>query len=207
MTCYLYIDSQGKTHAIYPPDAEISAGAGSKRCTRNAVLLSRLDCDVKVVELPSVRRDVRALLELKIAGLYPGSPEETVFDYRIAGKDRAILFIAKRGVLEECQSMLPGVSFFLPYSLVRRWLKRNGVQSAVCTFWWLDWHEILLFDRGEMIATRVFERKESPRRLVDDLRDMLSGEFRQASHFVFCSTQDYGSVMDALSSVRCPSGF
>jgi len=203
--CYLYIDNQGEVHPIYPEVLPSS----SKDRAQNMVLLPRPDIDVKIVELPSVRRDIKSILGLKIAGLYPGSPEETVFDYRMPGRrrktpgsDRAILFIARRNTIDRYRSLVKNASFFLPYSLVRRFLKRSGIQTAVCTFWWTDWHEVLVFDGGDLVTARVFEGKGSPMRLADDLRDVVPNEYQQESHIIFCNEQDRTGFTDALSSIR-----
>lgn len=198
MRCYLYIDNQGEVHPIHPEVLPTSP----KDCRQNMVLLPRSDIDVKIVELPSVRRDVEPLLELKIAGLYPGSPEETVFDYSMLDKGRVILFIAKRNSIEQYRGLVKNASFFLPYSLVRRFLKRSGIQTAVCTFWWTDWYEVLVFDRGDLVTARVFEGKGSPMSLSDDLRDVVPDEYQQASHIIFCNEQDRTGFTDALSSIR-----
>ena len=198
MKCYLCIDNKGEVLPIYP---EVLPSA-PKDCSRNMVLLPRSDIDVKIVELPSVRRDVEPLLELKIAGLYPGSPEETVFDYSMLDKGRVILFIAKRNSIEQYRGLVKNASFFLPYSLVRRFLKRSGIQTAVCTFWWTDWYEVLVFNRGDLVTARVFEGKGSPMRLAEDLRNVVSDEYQQASHIIFCNEQDRTGFTDALSSIR-----
>jgi hypothetical protein len=173
------------------------------------ILLPRSDIDVKIVELSSARRDIKPLLELKIAGLYPGSPEETVFDYIMLGKgrstpnrERAILFIARRDSIEQYRSQVRNASFFLPYTLVRRYLKRSGIQTAVCTFWWTDWHEVLIFDRGELVTSRVFEGRGSPMKLAEELGDVVADEYQQASHIIFCNEQDRTGFTDALSSIR-----
>lgn len=198
MKCYLFIDSQGEVHPIHPEVLPSS----QKDCRQNMVLLPRADIDVKIVELPAVRRDIKSILGLKIAGLYPGSPEETVFDFSMLSREKAILFIARRNTIEQYRSLAKNASFFLPYSLVRRFLKRSGIQTAVCTFWWTDWYEVLVFDRGDMVTARVFEGKGSPMRLAEDLRDVVPDEYQQASHIIFCNEQDRTGFTDALSSIR-----
>ncbi len=74
--------------------------------------------------------------------------------------------------------------------------------TAVCTFWWTDWYEVLVFDRGDLVTARVFEGKGSPIRLAEDLRNVVSDEYQQASHIIFCNEQDRTGFTDALSSIR-----
>ena len=101
MKCYGSIDNRGEIRRIFPEQTS----SETSDCARNFLLLPRPEIDVKIVEMPPTRRDVRPLLELKIAGLYPGSPEETIFDYHVLGRqgdmpNRAILFISRQNRIE-----------------------------------------------------------------------------------------------------------
>jgi hypothetical protein len=183
----------------------------SSDCSANYLLLPRPEIDIKILELPSAGRNVRPLLQLKIAGLYPGSPEDTIFDYSVLGRqgdepNRAILFISRQSRIEHFRSLAANVSFFLPYSLVRRFLKRSGIQTAVCTFWWTGWRELLVFDRGRLVMSRVFEGSESPLRFARILEALLPKEHQlaplQAPHIIFCNEQDRTALNDSVASIR-----
>ncbi len=190
-------------HLIYPEQTPSEA----TDCASNFLLLPRPEIDIKIVELPSVRRDVRPLLELRIARLYPGSPEETVFDYSVLGRqgdgpNRAILFISRKNRIERFRNLAENVSFFLPCSLVRRFLKRSGIQTAVCTYWWTGWRELLVFDRGNLVMSRVVEGSESPMSFARNLKSNLPKEHQQAPHIIFCNEQARTALNDAVSSIR-----
>lgn len=71
---------------------------------RAPILISRLDCDVRVLHIPPVsQRDVPAFLRYQLRTLYPGNPADTVFDYTTSGegeKRRATVYLMKRGIME-----------------------------------------------------------------------------------------------------------
>jgi hypothetical protein len=89
----------------------------------DALMMSRLDFDIEVIKIPPVHsEEINNLLGYKIRGLYPGSPEETVFDYQIAALRReryAVLFITKKSILNNYKSLGKNKPLFLPYAMVK----------------------------------------------------------------------------------------
>ena len=86
-----------------------------------ALMISRLDIDVKFVDLPPVQNhEIAELLRYKIRSIYPGKPEKTVFDYILFGKKNkryAALYITQRDVIEAHRDLSEGKPLFHSLSL------------------------------------------------------------------------------------------
>jgi hypothetical protein len=134
------------------------------------LLMDRLDFDIKVVELPRLgEREVAGFLKYRIAGLYPGQPGETAFDFRIwqRGKTRyAFLFITRRSVLESYRQKAAGGPLLLPCLLILPFVKEYAGEQAAFLYLSPTCLETLVFRAGEPPAAFVARRS---RRLAADL--------------------------------------
>ena len=155
-------------------------------------MLDRLDFDLKVVELPKLgEHEVEGFLRYRLAGLYPGQPEETTFAYRILqrGKTRfAVLFITRRATLEAAREQAGGRPLVLPYLLVQPYLKEFTARNAAFVFFPPGFLEVIVFRNGEPPA--AFAAKRS-KRLGTDLaavRRLAAGE--PAQWLVFYGPED-----------------
>jgi hypothetical protein len=142
--------------------------------------MDRLDFDLKVVELPRLAaREVEGFLKYRIAGLYPGHPGESAFDYRIwqRGKTQfAFLFITRRSVLESYREKAAGRPLLLPYLLIQPYLRENDEDDLAFLLFSSNCLETIVFRAGEPPTAFVSRRSK---RLDTDLaaaRRLAAGE-------------------------------
>lgn len=134
-------------HAV-PADGEVAF---------DAVLVSRLDCDVRFVDLPPVpEREVEGLLTYRLRSIYPGDPSETVFDYRLLGEGKqrqAVLLITRRETLRRYRAVAGGRPLLLPITMLDRIVQgRESVRVWFCAGEWL---EHLVFRNGRPVSSAV----------------------------------------------------
>lgn len=143
---------EGRVVLERPEGAEPAAGAGEAE----ALLLSRPDFDVHVVELPpAAAKEPAGYLRYRLPSLYPGRPEACEFDYRLfrLGAGRfAALFIAGSEVLQGYREAARGRPLLLPFSLFEPLLPggrgrgrgAGGGEAVLLTFWQRGWVDALL---------------------------------------------------------------
>lgn len=152
----------------------------------DALMMSRLDFDIEVIKIPPVHsEEINNLLGYKIRGLYPGSPEETVFDYQIAALRReryAVLFITKKSILNNYKSLGKNKPLFLPYAMAKPLAGNYTAENCIITFWHTHWTEILFFSRGILKSSFVFKTEkgsmsENFTRFESFLPKKIAGEY------------------------------
>ncbi len=78
----------------------------------DALLVSRLDVDVQVFDIPPISdRDLEGLVRYKLRSRYPGNPRQTSFDYRVAQRGkirRVIVFVARTSTVEAYRAAAAG---------------------------------------------------------------------------------------------------
>jgi hypothetical protein len=139
------------------------------------LLLSRLDCDVRCLELPPVsEHELASLIRYRLRSVYPGSLESTVIDHvpQRRGKGLvALVFILDREVLGKFRRAAPRAALSLLSAALLRTTgpRRNGYivcESSGCT-------EVLKFEDGVLLESVLVKRSGSPaeapriRRLLD----------------------------------------
>ena len=193
MMHYRYIDGEKIDFPITPRDQTTDD-------TRKTVyLLSPLDFEIKVVDLPqNNRRDVRPFLELKLATLYPGSPDQTVFDFKTDGNNKVVVFITKKSVITDYKAATDQAPLFLPYSIVKKSMSKESVKT-VCTFWWKDWLELFLFEREELKLSRAYSLDPAQNR-GEFLMGKIPDEYSDAAHILFCHGSESDKLQNELSS-------
>jgi len=127
-----------------------------------ALLVSRPDVDLRVLEVPPVPpRDLEGLIGLKLRSVYPGNPRETVFDYRLVGRRgtrKAVVFVARKAVVDAYRASAGRRPLVLPYHLVAGRVPRRGPFRA----WFCreGWAELLVYRDGVLVSSTV---KRTPR--------------------------------------------
>ncbi|MCK5196703.1 MAG: hypothetical protein KAR21_00045 [Spirochaetales bacterium] len=135
----------------------------------DAVIMSRLDYDIQVIEFPPVsENEIEKLLSFRIRSLYPGKPEETVFDYRIEKRDKkntAVLFISEKKIIDKYKEYSNNKPLFLPAGLIVQYVEKR--KNQVIIFLHAVWIELLYYKQGVLLFSRVIERKNS---IIEDIK-------------------------------------
>jgi hypothetical protein len=136
------------------------AGSGDN-ARFDGLLASRLDFDLQILEIPSVpEKEVAGLIRYRLRSIYPGSPAETAFDYRVestGARQQAVVFIARASTLDRYRKAAGGKPLFLPYLLVQPIVRRRrDVRIWFCMH---SWAELTVF-RGGLLTTCSLVRRE-----------------------------------------------
>ena len=130
------------------------------------LLMSRLDVDLRVLEVPPVpEKDLEGLIRLKLRSVYPGNPRETVFDYRLVRRGsirKAVVFVSRKETVEAYRASAERRPLVLPYQLVADRVPRRGPFRA--WFCHETWAELLVYDDG-ILASSTVRRRARGRRL------------------------------------------
>jgi hypothetical protein len=167
-----------------------------------AVLLSRLEVEQYIVELPPMSEErAEAALRYRLDSLYPGDRETARIDYvRNGAKGRGyLLFAVEESALEACRAEAKGRAL-LSSSLVALELSPRGASSIL--FWTASWASLDLFESGALIESRRIPRGAAPE---DDLRRLLpmqAGEGRRTTLVLASDTEgDRALVEKALDEL------
>jgi len=179
-----------------------------------AVLVSRLDFDVKFIKLPSLgENDIEHFLRYKIRSLYPGNPEETIFDYDIIkrGKNKhAVLYITLKTTISEYRKKVNSRALLLPFNIVRNIALENN-KNKIIIFWQLFWFEIIIVNNGIPHFSIVLNRENGSSQRKYKLNELLLKEFNDFNLICFCGKSDKESlkswIMDNLKVTRQPLFF
>jgi hypothetical protein len=169
-----------------------------------ALMMERPDVDIKIVKLPPIRGDeVQTMLKYKLRSLYPGSPEKTVFDYRLVsdgGQKHAVLFIMNRDVLEEYRRKAGGKPLFLPYSLVQPLSQHYKDEHRAFLFVHESWAEMLFFNGGVIASSTVVRRENDLRLTMKKAAKLFPGDKPNHPCIVVCSHVELGEVKSAIAA-------
>ncbi len=129
----------------------------------DVVFLSRLDCEVKCLEVPPVpERELPALIRYRIRSVYPGSLENVAVDQivqRGRGGLTAAVFLVDTATLQRYRAAAPGAALsLLSASLFRQPVSRN---SSVI-HWSPRYAEVMRFDAGRLVESTLVKRSRPP---------------------------------------------
>jgi hypothetical protein len=125
----------------------------------DVVLMSRLDFDVQELDIPPLPDgEVEGLIRYRLRSIYPGTPEETSFDFRLFRQGqgrtrRAFVFIARKATIDGYRESAGRRSLFLPLPLLMPAVPRRGDFRA-----WVvgtTWAEHLCFHDGAPTSSTV----------------------------------------------------
>ena len=171
---------------------------------RKRILLSRLDVEQYLVELPPLPEEkVGAALKYRLPALYPGSIESARIDFvRNGGKgNRYILFVVDEARLAAYRRKAMGGELLSP-TLVAKELSPRGPWTSVS--WAGTWASLDRFEGGALIASRRVRRSGG---VAEDLSRLLSeseGEKYGKSASVFVSEEasgDAGALEGAVADL------
>ena len=145
------------------------------------LLMSRLDFDVQVLDIPRVpEKEVEGLIRYRLRTLYPGSPSETAFDYRLisnGAQQHAAVFISRADTLNQYREAAQQAPLLLPFNLVSALVKKHS--DVKIWFVLPGWTELLVYRGGNLVSSTVeqregvaFDPSEAESALSPDLREL-----------------------------------
>jgi hypothetical protein len=125
------------------------------------LLMPRPELEVRELAIPPVgESEVAGLISYKLRSIYPGSPEDTAFDYRLqrpgsGGTRRAHVFIARKSMVERHRAEAGDRVLALPLTLLLPLAPKRGDLRA----WVLGdgWAEHLSFHDGELVSSTLIK--------------------------------------------------
>jgi len=139
------------------------------------LLLSRLDCDLRCLELPPVaERELPSLIRYRLRSVYPGSLEHAVVDHviqRHADGLLAVVSIVKREALEKLRRAAPRAALGLLATALLGGTGARAQGRVLCEF--PRYTEVLTFEHGVLLESVLVKRDgaasaERVRRLLGD---------------------------------------
>ncbi len=169
-----------------------------------ALMVERPDVDIKVVKIPPIKEDeIPSLLKYKLR-IYPGHPEDTVFDYRVLTdktQKYAVLFIMDKKVLETYQNAAGGKPLFLPYSLVQPLRKSYAKPKLSFLFMHDYWIEMLFYNGGVIESSSVVKREGKLKQNLRKLGALFPADREDLTCIVVCARSEHGEIEKAISEV------
>lgn len=133
-----------------------TAAARKQDAAPDGLLVSRLDCEQYIVDLPPMsERQVEEALRYRVPALYPGKPGEAAIDHEANGSSSGsfLLFVMPARILESYRAAgLPLVSSVL---LER---KLAGRADRAFMLWTSDWVSYDRFSKGVLLESACVRR-------------------------------------------------
>jgi len=168
----------------------------------SALMMSRPDFVIKSVELPPVsEQDIHNLLKFKLRSVYPGKPDDTVFDYTLLSrknKKYALLFIAEKKTVEAYRNLSRGMPLFLPFTLVKPLINKCGDGSCAFLFFNTRWIEILMIRSGVLAFSSVINRDESFENNFQKILTLLPENTEDCSLSFICAQEEKDALNESI---------
>lgn len=162
----------------------------------DGILMSRLDVDVQVLDIPSVsEKEVEGLIRYRLRSIYPGTPTETVFDFRLSRNGslrRAVVFISKNQTIEKYRAAAGQKPLTLPYSLI----EPMGKARKDVRIWFIrrDWAELSVFRGGCLVSTYVRQRNVEAVFDLPGAEGAFTSEIRGLPLIIIASPEDIAGM-------------
>jgi hypothetical protein len=170
-----------------------------------AIMASRLDVDVRVIELPVMgESEAEGFLTYRIRSLYPGQPDQTAFDYRVlnrGAKRYAVLFLVQRGILAEYRRVAGGRPLFASCSLLLPLLaKSRPGANLVCLFCHDTWLEAVVLKGLEIPRCFAVRRGGEPAADLSQLASLASADLQASDCIAVCPEEEAPGLKELLSA-------
>ncbi len=163
-----------------------------------ALMMSRVDFDIKVTEIPPVQEsEMGNLLTYKLRSLYPGDPENTVFDYKLLVKNKqrhAVIFISTKDTIEEYKKIADKKPLFLSFPITNALMQKHDEEDCIFFYWHRDWIDISVYDKGIFISSSAIRREKEAFLDFLKMRNMLPKNFKEYR----CVIISFGDESDFL---------
>jgi hypothetical protein len=147
-----------------------------------ALMMSRVDFDIKVTEVPPVHEsEMENLLTYKLRSLYPGDPESTAFDYKVLVKNKqrhAVIFITSKETLESYKQVADKKPLFLSFPITNALMQKYDEGDCILFYWHRDWVDISIYEKGIFISSSAIRREKEAFLDFLKMRNMLPPNFK-----------------------------
>jgi hypothetical protein len=148
-----------------------------------ALMMSRIDFDIKVTEVPPVHEsEMENLLTYKLRSLYPGDPESTVFDYKILARNKqrlAVIFISSKETIEEYKKISDKKPLFLSFPITNALMQKHEDEDCIFFYWHRNWVDISIYEKGSFISSSAIQREKEVFLDFLKMRNMLPKNFKE----------------------------
>ncbi|MBN1697775.1 MAG: hypothetical protein JW881_09690 [Spirochaetales bacterium] len=156
---YAHKNGEGPTLYLFDREEPIDSSANF-----DALMMSRLDFDIKVTTVPPVHQsEMGNILTYKLRSLYPGDPEDTIFDFKVLTQNKqryAVLFISSKDTINEYKELANNKPLILPFPILAKLTKKYDGKNCVFFFWHKDWVDISLFEEGVFKSSSAIKREK-----------------------------------------------
>lgn len=174
----------------------------------SAFLASRLDFDVQTLEIPHVpEKEEKGLIRYRLRALYPGTPDETIFDYRTrpdGARKRVVVFISSKTCLERYRSTISNTPVLLPYCLIERMAR--ALRNVRVWFCHSSWLELSVFRDGFLVSCNAFRRTSENEPDCARLDADLPEEVRTLPALVVASESEIVQIRESMRGGRDRDG-
>jgi hypothetical protein len=171
----------------------------------SAFLVSRLDFDVQALEIPNLpEKEAEGLIRYRLRALYPGNPNETVFDFhrrQQGARSRVVVFISNRSRLDKYRSKVPEKPVLLPYCLIEH--TARILENVRVWFCHASWLELSVFREGFLVSSTVVRRTTENEPDCARLDAELPEEVRALPALVIASESEVGQIRKVMEGHRC----
>ena len=173
----------------------------------DGILVSRLDFDVQVLDIPSVpEKEMEGLIRYRLRSIYPGNPSETAFDFRLETEGRltrAVVSISKNAILDSYRTAAEQRTLFLPYCFYAEMARK--MKNCRIVFRHREWTEQTIFQNGLPVSSSARRRGKGKSVDISWLENDLSEEVRALPVLVIASALEIADMKIALPEDKADS--
>jgi hypothetical protein len=175
---YAHKNGEEPTLYLFNREDPIDASVGF-----DALMMSRLDFDIKVTAVPPVHpSEMGNLLMYKLRSLYPGDPETTIFDFKVLTHNKqryAVLFISSKETIEAYKELANNKPLILPFPILNKLMKKYVGKNCIFFFWHKDWIDISIYEEGIFQSSSAIKREKEVFLDFLKIRNMLPKKFNE----------------------------
>jgi hypothetical protein len=176
-------------------------GINGQRGSYDALLVSRVDWDVQVVDLPPVSdREAAEALRFRMRALVPGPLEDVTYEYRIQrledGRTAAVVAIAPKDTAAAYRAACGGRPLLLPFQLLTT--QDLPAPDALVLFWHPEWVELLRYEGGRLSQSTVIARSGDASEDAPRVAALAPSEPSLPTVLCVAATREMADVVSAL---------
>lgn len=176
-------------------------GTNGEHGPADAMLVSRMDWDVQVVELPPVsHRQAADALRYCMRALVPGPVEDVAYDFRIQrsenGSTTAVVAIAPKDTVAAYRGACGRRPMLLPFQLISAAVLPTP--SCLVLFFHPEWVELLRYEDGNLRHSTVLPRTGDASKDAEFVASLLPDEEAPPALLCVAAEREAQTVVAAL---------